>query len=309
MFHFFRELKPYRQQKYHSSFSLGYVITVLVIMALFVNYRYYPLPGWSMQVNGTSYPFITSYLLYLVPFATAFLLQFLFFANAAHLRSKWLWFIILLAPAVFSFRLNFNFYGFFVDATVSGREQQYWYYIFNRLMKIITLLLPVSLFWLVKDRKVETVYGFKTNFNWQPYFVLVVMMLPAVAAASSHPSFLKTYPAAFHVIGSIHQNDWPRWFLYELCYGLDFLSIEYFFRGLLVIALIKICGLHSIIPAACFYCCIHFGKPMPEAIGSFFGALLLGIISYHTRSIWPSLIVHIGVAASIEIFCYQQHLV
>ncbi len=304
MFHFFRELQPYCRERYHHSFRKSYLVTVLFMMALIVVFNYYPPPGCTMPAPGAPHRFVTSYLLYLVPFAIAFMLQVLFLPGAVHLKSKWLWLIILVAPAVFSFRINFNFYDFFIDAFISNKEQQYWYYIFNRLMRIISLLLPVSVFWLVKDRKVEKLYGFKTNFNWQPYCVLVLLMLPAVAAASFHPSFLKTYPAAYHAIGSNQPDDLPRWVLYEICYALDFLSIEYFFRGLLVIALIKICGLHSIIPAACFYCCIHFGKPMPEAIGSFFGGWLLGIISYHTRSIWPGLIVHIGVAASIELLCY-----
>jgi hypothetical protein len=308
MFYFFRELKPYRQQKYLRSFSLTYLSKVLVMMAVIVSLNYYPLAGWQMQGTASSFLFVSKYVLYLVPFAMAFVMQLLFFHDATHLRSGWLWLVILVAPAIFSFRINFNFYAFFIDAFISTKEQYYWYYILNRIMKVITLLLPVSLFWFIKDRKVETLYGFKTAFHWQPYCLLILLMLPAVAAASSDPGFLKTYPAAYHAIGSNQRGDLSLWILYELCYALDFLSIEYFFRGLLVIALIKVCGLHSIIPAACFYCCIHFGKPMPEAIGSFFGASLLGIISYHTRSIWPGLIVHIGVAASIELLCYQQHL-
>lgn len=306
MFHFFRELKPYRQQNYLPFFSVGYFIAVLMMMTALVTLHYYPPAGWSIRPNSTSYRFLSTYILYLFPFAISFLIQSLFFSEARHLKSKWLWVVIFLAPAIFSFRINFNFYGFFIDALITTKQQQYWYYLFNRLMKIITLLLPVSLFWFIKDRTVETLYGFKTAFHWQPYSLLVLLMLPAVAAASSHPSFLKAYPAAYYVIGSNQPGDLPLWILYELCYALDFLSIEYFFRGLLVIALIKICGMHSIIPAACFYCCIHFGKPLPEAIGSFFGACLLGLISHHTRSIWPGLIVHIGVAASIELLCYQQ---
>ena len=93
-----------------------------------------------------------------------------------------------------------------------------------------------------------------------------------------------------------------KWYylIFELCYGFDFISIEFFFRGFLILSLAKICGPHCIIPAACFYCTIHFGKPLGEAISSFWGGLLLGIISYNTKSIWGGLIVHLGIAWLME---------
>jgi membrane protease YdiL (CAAX protease family) len=91
-----------------------------------------------------------------------------------------------------------------------------------------------------------------------------------------------------------------RYVVYELCYGFDFVSIEFFFRGFLILSLMKICGTHCIIPVACFYCTIHLGKPMGEAISSFWGGLLLGIISYNTGSVWGGLVVHLGIAWLME---------
>src|SRR5688572_5579263 len=106
MFHFFRELQPYRQQLYHQSFRKSYLVTVLFMMALIVVFNYYPLPGFTMPAPGAPHRFVISYLLYLIPFATAFMLQVLFLPAVLHLKSKWLWLVILIAPAVFSFRIN-----------------------------------------------------------------------------------------------------------------------------------------------------------------------------------------------------------
>ena len=75
---------------------------------------------------------------------------------------------------------------------------------------------------------------------------------------------------------------------------------EFFFRGFLILSLFRICGAKCIIPAACFYCAIHLGKPAGEAISSFWGGLVLGIISYNTKSIWGGLIVHLGMAWFME---------
>ncbi|MBP9098540.1 MAG: CPBP family intramembrane metalloprotease, partial [Ferruginibacter sp.] len=76
---------------------------------------------------------------------------------------------------------------------------------------------------------------------------------------------------------------------------------EFFFRGFLILSMVKLCGKQCIVPAACFYCCIHLGKPMGEAISSFAGGLLLGIISYHTKSIWGGFIIHLGIAGLMEL--------
>jgi membrane protease YdiL (CAAX protease family) len=90
---------------------------------------------------------------------------------------------------------------------------------------------------------------------------------------------------------------------------MDFITIEFFFRGFLIIGMIKACGKNCIVPAACFYCCIHLGKPMGEAISSFAGGLLLGIISANTKSIRGGLMVHIGIAWMMELAGFIAHQV
>jgi hypothetical protein len=40
---------------------------------------------------------------------------------------------------------------------------------------------------------------------------------------------------------------------------------------------------------------------MGEAISSFFGGMLLGIVSYRTQSVWGGLLVHLGIAWLMEI--------
>ena len=63
-------------------------------------------------------------------------------------------------------------------------------------------------------------------------------------------------------------------------------------------------GKDAILPMAVFYCTIHFGKPIGECISSFFGGLLLGIITFNTRSIIGGLIVHLGIAWLMELGGY-----
>jgi hypothetical protein len=136
-----------------------------------------------------------------------------------------------------------------------------------------------------------------------PYFLLLACLLPLIALASFRPDFLHTYPKVKNIafISAYARPVWPWQLLYELSYGLDFLSIELFFRGLLVIGLARYAGEKAILPMAAFYCTIHFGKPLGECISSFFGGMILGVIALRTRSILGGLIVHLGLAWLMEV--------
>ena len=97
---------------------------------------------------------------------------------------------------------------------------------------------------------------------------------------------------------------WLHKLLYEISYGIDFITIEVFFRGFVVLAFAHFVGKDAILPMAAFYCTIHFGKPLPECISSYFGGLLLGILVYKTQTIIGGLIVHLGIAWLMEIGGY-----
>jgi hypothetical protein len=108
-------------------------------------------------------------------------------------------------------------------------------------------------------------------------------------------SYPKNETNAFHFSTTLPQP-WFYNFLYELSYGIDFITIELFFRGFLVIAFVRYVGSGAILPMAAFYCSIHFGKPLLECISSFFGGILIGIITYNTQTILGGLMVHLGIA-------------
>ncbi|HWK05265.1 MAG TPA: CPBP family intramembrane glutamic endopeptidase [Puia sp.] len=141
------------------------------------------------------------------------------------------------------------------------------------------------------------------NFRSKPYFLILCCLVPLVALASMRPDFLHMYPKVKNIafISGYTKPVWPWGLLYEISYGLDFLSIELFFRGLLVIGLARYAGEYAILPMAAFYCTIHFGKPLGECVSSFFGGLALGVIALRTRSILGGLIVHLGLAWVMEL--------
>lgn len=292
----------YLQQFYEKEFKLLYFLVILFLLGIYIYLNYWHALETHFAAGGKTkwHNFFGYYLLYFIPFATAFLLQLFFYKDCNYYQNYWFWIILFLAPAFFSFRVNFNWHQSYIKDIWSGDAQIFWLRSLNWVVRVFVVLIPVFIIWWIKDKNNQPFYGTAALKDVKPYLIMLLIMIPLIALASTQKDFLQMYPKA----NFIAQLDLPskRWhyIFYELCYGFDFVSIEFFFRGFLILSLLKICGPHCIIPVACFYCTIHFGKPLGEAISSFWGGLLLGIISYNTQSIWGGLIVHLGIAWLME---------
>lgn len=288
---------------YHNGFRFLYFLVVLLLLAVLIwlNYGHALETRYVAGHSTTAGNFAGYYLLYFIPFALAFFLQPLFYKNCSYYKSSWFWFVLLLAPAFFAGRVNFDFHQSLISDSLTDDERRYWIYCSNWVVRVFVVLIPVWLTWYYKDRKGQPFYGSGRMPDIKSYLLLLLVMLPLIALASTQKDFLEMYPRAKVIEQlSLSSKGW-RYVLFELCYGFDFISIEFFFRGFLILTLWKICGQHCIVPVACFYCSIHFGKPMGEAISSFWGGLLLGIVSYNTKSIWGGLLVHLGIAWCMEL--------
>lgn len=276
---------------------------MLLSTLLYLNYAQGLERKWQNADNPRWLRMLGSYCIYLLPFALAFLGQFLFYKQLHFGQSRWFWFILLVAPALFTFRVHFNLHEKWVQQQFSGAQFAYATSCINWIVRVFVLVIPVLLIWWWKDRSVQPLYGFRNVSDWKPYWIMLLAMLPLIAWASTQGSFLHYYPRA-QLVSRMPINsptDYLRYLWFELSYGFDFFSIELFFRGFLVLALYRLCGSHCILPIACFYCSIHLGKPLPEAISSFFGGALLGIVAMNTGSIWGGLLVHLGIAWLMEI--------
>jgi hypothetical protein len=278
------------------------VIALMLGCLIYLNYWHNLEKKYAAAPISRLGKFTGYYLLYFIPFAGAFFLQLLFFKDCSYYKEAWFWIILFVAPALFSFRVNFNWHQPWITNTWTGPIRLFYLHCFNWVVRVFVLLIPVFFIWLIKDRNVQPFYGTKALDSLRPYLLMLLVMIPLLALAGTQKDFLQVYPKA-KLIDEIPVQSWvdkARYIVFELCYGFDFISIEFFFRGFLILALMHICGLHCIIPVACFYCAIHLGKPMGEAISSFFGGSLLGIVVYNTGSIWGGLIVHLGIAWMME---------
>lgn len=297
-----RSVFTYITAFYKTGFHFRYFLLILVMVGLLVYLNYWHNLEIILTTSGTGQwsQFAGYYLLYVIPFASAFFFQYIFLTDIRWHSNPWFWFILLMAPAFFAARVSFNFHNAVIAGIWSGDKLLFWQKSLSWVVRVFVVLIPVAITWWLKDKDNMPFYGSATVKSLRPYLIMLLIMVPLIALASTQNDFLQMYPKAKFIEELELSNKKWYYLLYELCYGFDFVSIEFFFRGFLILSLMKICGPQCIIPVACFYCCIHFGKPMGEAISSFWGGLLLGIISYNTKSIWGGLLVHLGIAWLME---------
>jgi membrane protease YdiL (CAAX protease family) len=145
-------------------------------------------------------------------------------------------------------------------------------------------------------------YGVKLNgvFSlWWMYFLMLAVMVPIVFVASRSEGFQATYPF-FEPFPN--EPLWPRFWIWEGAYYLQFVGLEFFFRGFLLHGIRRQFGAYAIFVMMVPYCMIHFGKPMPETFAAIAAGIILGFMSLKTRSIWMGAALHVSVALTMDTF-------
>ena len=127
-------------------------------------------------------------------------------------------------------------------------------------------------------------------------FVWIVMM-PSIVLASYGKGFQAKYP--YYKLGP-NEALWPNFILWECLYTANFAALELYFRGFSIRALRPLIGYASIFLMMAPYAMIHFGKPLPEAIGSVITGFVLGTLSVKHRSIWGGVFLHVSAALAMD---------
>ena len=134
--------------------------------------------------------------------------------------------------------------------------------------------------------------------DWPVYLLFAAVMVPLVYLCSEFPRFQDVYP--FYRVGSA--DDVGRGFVrWELVYALQFVGLEFFFRGFLVHGTKHRFGAYSVFLMVIPYCMIHYHKPSAECFGSILAGVGLGVVSLVTRSVWPGAGLHILVAWGMDL--------
>ena len=139
------------------------------------------------------------------------------------------------------------------------------------------------------------------------YAMLFVVFVPVVWLVSRRADFSATYPfyprlRPFQPVKRVGGD----WLCFEAAYFVQFLCVEYFFRGFMVLGLKERLGRASILVMLAPYCMIHFHKPMLEAFGAVGAGVVLGCLSWRTRTVIYGWFLHYGVALSMDLLSLSK---
>jgi uncharacterized protein len=149
-------------------------------------------------------------------------------------------------------------------------------------------------------------YGFKLRGafkDYRMYFIMLAFMIPLVFWFSTTASFQMRYPFYKPMP---HQPLFPKFIIWESVYFLQFVAVEFFFRGFMVHGTKYRFGFYAVFVMMVPYCMVHFGKPLPETIAAIAAGIMLGILSLKSRSIILGIAIHYSVAISMDLFALWQ---
>jgi len=133
------------------------------------------------------------------------------------------------------------------------------------------------------------------------YVGLFAAVVPLVLLASRRADFQSIYP----FYRGAFQASAREILAWEAAYLTQFVALEFFFRGFLVLGSSRIVGRASIWLAMIPYAMLHYHKPAPEAFAAIVAGVVLGEVAYRTRSIAGGVIVHVGVAGTMELLALR----
>ena len=128
------------------------------------------------------------------------------------------------------------------------------------------------------------------------YALLFGLVMVPVVIVSFQPIYQSIYP--FYKQAG---RSWADLIAWELAYGAQFFALEYLFRGVLLEGLRRWIGYGAVGVMILPYCMLHFMKTSSESLGAIIAGLVLGCLAMKYRSIWGGVLLHWGVAISMDV--------
>ena len=306
-----KKITYYLKQHWRADYHPGYYAAVVVFLAITIvlNYYYDVEDGVIDAYYGQSIRAFYYFLLYAFAYYSTVLIYTSFRGQWHWWRTPGFWLRSLFVLAVLGLDKSFHYHNYFIQTYLPSETWEYWIRLAKQLMGVLTVLLPLYLFYRLVDRQVKSFYGLTLkNFDATPYAAMLLFMVPLIVLASFNAGFLHTYPryVETNVAAFWDVPGWIPALAYELAYGWDFVSIELLFRGFMVLGMAVVMGRAAVLPMVVTYAFLHFGKPPGETISSIFGGYILGVIAYQSRSVLGGVLIHVGVAWLMELAAYVQ---
>lgn len=194
----------------------------------------------------------------------------------------------------------------FIQLTRYDELYGYAWWIFARVLGYAIVPFPVWKLLFPKDSLLDfglRVRGFSQHV-WI-YGLCLLIVIPTMLIVANQPDFGAYYPFYKQC-----NRSWFDFLAWEGMYYVQFFALELFFRGFLVGTLRRSLGAASIFVMTLPYCMIHYGKPYLEANGAIVAGIVLGSLAARTKSIYAGFLVHVTVAASMDILSlWHRHAI
>jgi hypothetical protein len=305
-----KKIWNFLKQHVREDFNAGHYILIAIFLtgSIYLNYKF----DYEDSILRTKHGF-DKFFHYFLFYALAYYfasLSYLFFSKKLYILVELdFWIKSVLAITVLSLDGSALFLRDAVNSVLDPSIQFWAYKVSINMMSFFIIILPLVIFYRYYEKQAKNYYGLTAfKFDFSPYLIKLLIMIPLIAVASFDKSFLKQYPmykpSGAHIF--LNVDEWVTASIYEFAYAMDFITVEYLFRGFMVIGLMATLGRGAVLTMAVTYCFLHFGKPPAEAISSIFGGYLLGVIAYETKSIWGGITLHMGIALSMELVAWAQ---
>jgi hypothetical protein len=215
---------------------------------------------------------------------------------------------LLLISITSGFQFEYNWFSAISDS----QTRLFVLKLSSQLKCLFLYTFPLIVMCRIFDKNQEGIYGLSWRFgNGSVYLKMLMIMIPIIVIASFTPDFIQAYPR--YKVWQFETMDilpvWASTSIFEFLYVVDFTMTEWMFRGALVLGMVAIMGKDAVLPMVSVYVFLHFGKPLGETIGAFFGGYILGVLAYTTRHIWGGVLIHAGVALIMEFMGFFQYYV
>jgi uncharacterized protein len=193
------------------------------------------------------------------------------------------------------------------DAMLESTHREFNRLAFWAVVVISSYVIPAALTIRFGFRERVRDYGLSfahVGSHLRPYLLLFTIAAPLIVAFSFSAAFQQKYPF-YQPLGG--ESFWPYLYAWWALYWLQFVALEFFFRGFMVHGLAPRLGYAAIFAMVVPYNMLHYGKPMPEALAAIVGGIVLGTLSLKTKSIWLGAALHISIAVTMDI-CALIHL-
>lgn len=204
---------------------------------------------------------------------------------------------LLLGAAVVAFLTYYNAQPYSVWSTGPVRSHRAWeeYLVVNTTA---LLFLPwLLIFGLLREKPDGFGLRLPEPGASRLAFFCYLLMLPLLFVAARFPAFQNYYPMQPQAAYS-----WSYLLYYEISYGFYLFCWEFFYRGFLTFGLGRAFGYPVAVGLqAAAFGIMHWGKPLPEFIGSFAAGIALGMLAVRGRSFLPCFAVHWAVSVTFDL--------